>query len=101
MCITPPLRAPAPPQGPSHGDVLRRWEELEWWNCTYCDASFTEMVVAEVDHIVPLARGGVHEWFNLTPSCRECNRLKSDRDMSDWLGVSAGQLEAERDAPVT
>jgi hypothetical protein len=39
--------------------------------------------------------------MNLTPACRECNRAKSDLDMSDWLAIIAGQLDAERDLPVT
>lgn len=99
--ITPLLRAPEPPQGPSHSDVLRRWEELELWSCTYCDRSFTEKVVAEIDHIIPLARGGLHEWSNLAPACRDCNRDKSDRDMSDWLPERAGQMEAERSLSLT
>jgi 5-methylcytosine-specific restriction endonuclease McrA len=99
--ITPPLRPPAPPDGPSHRDVLRRWEELEWYSCTYCDASFGPMVVAEVDHIRPLAKGGCDEWANLAPACRDCNRLKCDLDMSDWLAILAGQLDAECDVPVT
>ncbi|WP_202546299.1 HNH endonuclease signature motif containing protein [Streptomyces sp. SID2119] len=99
--IGPPLRAVEPPSGPSRRDVLRRWEELEWWSCVYCDAPFGPMVVAEVDHVTPLARGGVHEWFNLAPACARCNRVKGDRDMSDWLHVLAGQLDTEREVTAT
>jgi len=98
---TPPLRPSAPVNGLSLSDILRRWEELEWFSCTYCDAPFGPTVVAEVDHIRPLAKGGCDEWMNLTPACRECNRAKSDLDMSDWLAIIAGQLDAERDLPVT
>ncbi|WP_411978401.1 HNH endonuclease [Streptomyces scopuliridis] len=101
MHLTPPLRAPEPPYGPSHSDVLRRWEELEWWSCAYCDRSFGGKVVAEVDHIAPLAKGGSHEWVNLAPACRECNSLKSDRDWADWCTVLAGQMDTERAVPVT
>jgi 5-methylcytosine-specific restriction endonuclease McrA len=59
------------------------------------------MVAAEADHVTPLAKGGVHEWSNLAPACRECNRLKSDLDMSDWLRVVAGQPDTEREVTVT
>ncbi|MYY03100.1 hypothetical protein GT035_13005 [Streptomyces sp. SID4913] len=59
------------------------------------------MVVAEVDHMTPLARGGVHESFNLAPACAECNRAKGDLDMSDWLRILAGQLDTEREVTVT
>ncbi|MFJ3084432.1 HNH endonuclease [Streptomyces halstedii] len=99
--IAPPMRGTGPSAGLSRRDVLRRWEELEWWACSYCDAQFGPMVVAEVDHITPLAKGGVHEWANLAPACARCNGLKSDKDMSDWLTVLAGQLDTECGRPVT
>jgi hypothetical protein len=59
------------------------------------------MVVAEVDHITPVAKGGVHEWGNLAPACAGCNREKSDLDMSEWLPLVAGQLDTDGDMPVT
>ena len=31
-----------------------------------------------VDHIVPLARGGLHRWFNVQLMCRGCNSDKRD-----------------------
>lgn len=99
--IAPPMRSVEPAPALSRRDVLRRWEELEWWACVYCDASFDRMVVAEVDHVVPLAKGGAHEWANLAPACATCNRLKSDRDMSDWLALSAGQPCTEGHVAIT
>ncbi|MEU3986126.1 HNH endonuclease signature motif containing protein [Streptomyces sp. NPDC026672] len=91
MLITPSLRPPEPPLHPSRRDVLRRWEELEEWSCAYCDASFAAMVVAEVDHVRPLAKGGLHEWSNLVPACALCNRTKSDRDVFDFVSESTGE----------
>lgn len=85
MRITPPLRPVEPPRGPSRRDVLRRWEDEDCWSCAYCDVSFTEMVVAEVDHIRPLAGGGVHAYSNLAPACAPCNRMKGARDVGEWL----------------
>ncbi|MFD5198851.1 HNH endonuclease [Streptomyces sp. NPDC058375] len=99
--ISPPLRTSEPPTGLSRRDVLRRWEELEWWSCVYCDASFGPMVVAEADHITPLAKGGVHAFVNLAPACADCNRAKSDLDMSDWMALSAGQRGTEGNELVT
>lgn len=89
---TPPLRPPDPPHGPSHSETWHLWEELDLWSCTYCDAPFGEMVVGEVDHIVPVTHGGPHELHNLTPACRECNRRKSDRPVRVWLTELAGQM---------
>ncbi|WP_369147096.1 HNH endonuclease [Streptomyces sp. R44] len=86
---------------PSRDAILRRWEELEWWSCAYCDRPFGEKVVAEVDHIRPLAKGGRDEWVNFNPACRECNRGKGDLDVDDWISMSAGQREAEGDLSIT
>ncbi|WP_280473286.1 HNH endonuclease signature motif containing protein [Nocardia asiatica] len=33
----------------------------------------------EVDHIIPLAAGGLDERDNVQPAHRQCNRLKADR----------------------
>lgn len=33
----------------------------------------------ELDHIVPIAKGGRHSIGNLAPLCRACNRSKSDK----------------------
>lgn len=59
------------------------------------------MVVAEVDHIRPLAKGGLHNWENLIPACRDCNRIKSDQDMPVWITFLAGQRDTEGDVSVT
>lgn len=32
-----------------------------------------------IDHIVPLAKGGKHEWNNVRLACMRCNREKGDR----------------------
>ncbi|MFF1625613.1 HNH endonuclease [Streptomyces sp. NPDC058272] len=101
MRTTPCLRAPEPPLYPSRRDVLRRWEELEWWSCTYCDQSFGQMVVAEVDHVHPLAKGGLHEWSNLAPACADCNRSKGAKDVAEWLSQSAGESFTARASAVT
>ncbi|MFF3312517.1 HNH endonuclease [Streptomyces sp. NPDC002952] len=90
MHITPSLRPPEPPYGPSRRDTLRRWEDADVWSCAYCDSAFGQMVVAEVDHIHPLAKGGRHEAHNLAPACALCNRIKGDTDISTWLAEGAG-----------
>ena len=45
--------------------------------CVYC-ASALELEVATIDHVFPLAKGGVHDPGNLVAACSRCNRLKGD-----------------------
>lgn len=33
----------------------------------------------ELDHVVPISKGGSHTWGNVQTLCRRCNALKSDR----------------------
>ncbi len=41
-----------------------------------------------IDHIVPLAKGGLHSWDNVQLACRICNSLKKDRiDMPPRLKI--------------
>lgn len=39
---------------------------------------------SEVDHIVPIARGGAHTIGNLMPLCRSCNASKRDMLYIEW-----------------
>lgn len=48
--------------------------------CNYC-ASITNI---EMDHIIPLTRGGTHSEGNLQPLCRSCNASKGNKTMTEW-----------------
>ncbi|BDM70563.1 hypothetical protein HEK616_40500 [Streptomyces nigrescens] len=79
------LRPSQSPHTPSRQDVLKLWEEWDWFACTYCDAAFNETVVCELDHVHPLANGGVDEMWNLAPACATCNRAKGAQEVGLWL----------------
>lgn len=53
--------------------VLREGE----YTCAKCGR--VSMFEMEVDHIIPLSKGGLHVESNLRCACRKCNGLKSDR----------------------
>lgn len=36
----------------------------------------------EIDHVIPISRGGLHAWKNVRLSCRKCNERKSDAIIS-------------------
>ena len=61
------------------------------FTCQYCGRKTPE-VILELEHIIPLSKGGTDELDNLTTSCFECNRGKGaslldtilkDRDIHD------------------
>lgn len=48
--------------------------------CDYCG-----FPASEVDHIVPVSRGGGIDLENLTAACRECNSEKTDLSVAEWI----------------
>ena len=49
--------------------------------CTYCG----ERGNIHVDHVIPIAKGGVHGIGNLQPLCESCNTSKADKYMIEWV----------------
>lgn len=68
------------------------------FRCQYCGASAPD-VILEVDHIKPVSKGGTNDIMNLVTACRDCNRGKSDRVLSDKsiVEVQRQQLEAQQE----
>jgi len=46
--------------------------------CAYCGHAFVEGDLT-IEHILPLSRGGRHEWTNVVTACRSCNTRKGNR----------------------
>lgn len=46
--------------------------------CAYCGTHFAEADLT-VEHILPVSRGGRHEWTNVVTACRSCNTRKGNR----------------------
>lgn len=59
--------------------------DRDGWVCGICaepvnpDAKFPDLMSASLDHIIPLARGGLHEMSNCQLAHFICNSRKSDR----------------------
>ena len=56
--------------------------QRDGYRCRECGASKEETSL-EIDHIVPVARGGKNDIDNLQTLCRECNRMKHT---DEWVG---------------
>lgn len=74
--------------GPYIRPPANEWAEIRLavfqrddFTCTYCQSRGVQL---ECDHIVPVAKGGMHEMDNLTTACRPCNRKKRDKLLVDW-----------------
>lgn len=48
--------------------------------CIYCGANSQ----IEIDHVIPIARGGTHGIGNLISACQTCNRSKQDKFVMEW-----------------
>lgn len=60
--------------------------ERDEWRCKICGVQTPrskrgslEDEAPELDHVVPLSKGGVHTRANTQCLCRKCNRIKSDK----------------------
>src|SRR6185312_7617889 len=51
------------------------------FTCQYCGQHPPE-VILQVDHIVPVSKGGTDEIENLTTACVKCNAGKTNHDLS-------------------
>lgn len=56
------------------------------FTCQYCGESAPN-VILEIDHIVPVSKGGTNDIMNLVTSCRDCNRGKTNKALSDSSAV--------------
>ena len=45
--------------------------------CAYCGYKVPRLTI---DHVIPLAKGGLHTLDNLVPACRPCNLSKGTRE---------------------
>lgn len=83
----------------SHQDAIRRCQhkpaitsaEYAEWRisaekvCHWCGVSCRENF--HVDHIIPLSRGGHHDFHNITIACASCNARKGARMPEDFLRI--------------
>ena len=51
--------------------------------CLYCGEAFESHQLTR-DHIIPVSRGGHHNWENSATACRSCNHRKGARTPDEW-----------------
>ena len=64
------------------------------FTCQYCGAAAPD-VILEVDHIKPVSKGGGNDLLNLVTSCRDCNRGKTNKELSDDSAVKVQKQQLD------
>ena len=61
-----------------------QWNQcLEYFN--HCDAYTGEPLEStEIEHVIPVSKGGTSNIYNLVPANKSINRSKQDKDLWEW-----------------
>ena len=62
---------------------INKLKELADNKCCYCGRSES----LQMDHYVPLSKGGAHHISNIVIACKKCNLSKKDKLPEDWLKI--------------
>lgn len=68
---------------PGAGVSTSEWRsilEAHGYRCAYCGCAGP----MQMEHAIPLARGGAHDPSNVVPSCAECNMMKHTRTPAEF-----------------
>jgi 5-methylcytosine-specific restriction protein A len=58
----------------------RRWIEAHPL-CKHCEAKGRTSIAIQVDHIIPLSKGGADDESNFQSLCATCHDIKTNQDM--------------------
>lgn len=77
----------------------RELKQTQWWKnkisqgiCHYCEQKFSPGQLT-MDHIVPLARGGMSNKGNIVAACKKCNENKKLKTPVDIALEEASKKE--------
>lgn len=80
--------------GAEHTLTIMEWETVVLvfgGRCAYCPSPW-----AEIDHVVPVVRGGGLVLGNVVPACKPCNVAKNARPLEDFClerGLDANAIK--------
>lgn len=66
------------------------------FTCVYCGNKPPQCVL-EIDNIIPVTKGGSNEIDNLVTSCFDCNRGKSNNNLSNAPLLISGRIEIKKE----
>jgi len=81
----------------------RELRQGQWWKqvlgrgvCYHCEQKFHPSELT-MDHLIPIARGGVSDKKNCVPSCKECNTKKGYKTRAEMALESMSNPKKEED----
>lgn len=64
----------------SHQQLAALWfAERQHYICAWCSGDMNDIKDTQLDHIIPLSKGGVDNFTNLQAVHKICNLLKGDK----------------------
>lgn len=64
--------------------LLQRWKQFDHC-CAYCGTAEHRSSELEIEHVVPISKGGPHLLSNIVPACTACNSSKRSQDLETWM----------------
>lgn len=61
------------------------------FTCAYCEQKFDRGFL-QIDHIIPISKGGSNDTTNLVTACCKCNNEKSAKDIFEYIGYKAAAI---------
>lgn len=80
--------------------TLHEWLDTVRWfgnRCAYCDQPPEDGKLLELEHLVPLTRGGFHRADNVVPACGPCNKSKGTMTHEEYFDKLDSQRESEKE----
>lgn len=73
--------------------TLNEWREILArfaFTCAYCgsgpeDTGKRREQWFEIEHLIPLSKGGEHRAHNVVPACADCNKQKGQMTLDEWI----------------
>ena len=63
----------------SPDQLWRRWVQFDHC-CAYCGVDGD----LQIEHVIPISKGGEHHLGNIVPACQRCNYSKHTREVQSW-----------------
>jgi|SRR6185503_20621305 len=86
------------PRGLHQREILAYLVEERGDTCGICNRALGELALCNIDHIIPLGKGGTNAWSNLQPAHIVCNNAKGDTIGFTITDSTGGDLQISEES---